>query len=73
MHVDIAGLDQLDLFEVIAPVPVWGQVLQLAPAHLVVIFDWVAQLHPRARRFGQLRFQSHDLFRAFGRFLRRLP
>ena len=72
MHVHVARLEQVDAVEVIAPIPVRRQVLQLAHADLVVIFDWVAQLYTRARCFRQFCFQRHDLLCLIGRFFRRL-
>ena len=72
MHVDVAGLEQVDLIEVIAPIPLWREVLQLAHTHLVVVFDRVAQLHACARRFSQFRLQRHNPFRIVSGFLGRL-
>ena len=67
MDVDIARLDQIDLLEVIGPLPIRRQRLQIGLCHLVVVFLRIAQFDPGARGFGQLCLERENLLRMIAR------
>ena len=62
--IDVARLGQFDLFEIIRPIQIRRERLQLRLLHLVIIFLRIAQCHPRARGLGQRHFHGHDFCRA---------
>ena len=56
--VDVARLGQLDLLEIIRPIPVRRERLQLGLRHLVVILLRIAQLDAGARRLARAKFPA---------------
>ena len=72
MYVDFPRLVQFDFLEILNPIPVGHELLQVRLRHLVVILLRIAQLHAGPGRFGEFRFERHDFFGVFGRLCRRL-
>ena len=69
LHVDVARLNQIDAFEIIRPIPVGRQRLEILLSHLVVVFLRIAEFDACARGLGEQGFERHDLFRVIGSFV----
>ena len=72
LHVDVARLNQIDAFEIISPIPVGRQRLEILLCHFVVVLLRIAEFDARARRLGERGFKRHDFFRFIGSFVRGL-
>ena len=72
MHIDVAGFDQIDVLEVIRPIPIRRERLHFALLHLVIIFLWIAQFDAGARRLSQRSFQGQDFLCLIGGLARRV-
>ena len=57
LHVHTGGLEDIDVLEITAPIPIGRQLLKLAHRHLVVVLLRIAQLHACARGLGKLRLE----------------
>ena len=68
LNIHIRRREQVERLEIIAPIPIGRQVLELLRRHFVVILDRIAQLHASARGFRQFRFQRENLFGFIQRF-----
>ena len=66
MHVNVWWLEQVDLFEVIAPLPIRRQLLELAYRHFVVIFLRIAQLDACSRGFCELCLKRENFLCVIG-------
>ena len=66
LHIDVARLDQLDVFEIITPFPIRCQLLQIGLRHFVIILLRIAQLDACPGGFGELRFEGKDLLCVIG-------
>ncbi len=67
MNVDVARLDKIDFFEVIGPVPIRRERLQVGLRHFVVVFLRIAQFDAGARGLRKRSFQRENLFRVLAR------
>ena len=66
VHVNVWWLEQVDLFEVIAPLPIRRQLLELAYRHFVVIFLRIAQLDACSRGFCELCLKRENFLCVIG-------
>ena len=60
LYVNIARFQQVDVLEIIAPIPIGRQVLELAQRHFVVIFLRIAQLDLCTGGFRELRLEREN-------------
>ena len=70
--IDITRLDEFYLLEVIVPLPVRSESLEIGLLHFVVVLLRIAQLHARPRRLRQRRFDGEHFLRVLRRLILRL-